>query len=56
MLSHKNICVDEETIPDLVQKVRKARRQLKGDQRDKMSKGAIDTLIDAYSDHLISDH
>ena len=43
--------VDEQTIPDLVHKLRKARRQLKGDQRDKMSK-AIDTLIDAYSDHL----
>jgi hypothetical protein len=43
--------VDEQTIPDLVHKLRKARRQLKGDQRDKMSK-AIDTLINAYSDHL----
>jgi hypothetical protein len=43
--------VDEQNIPDLVHKLRKARRKLKGEQRDKMSK-AIDTLIDAYSDHL----
>ena len=43
--------VQDQTIPDLVRKMRKARRQLKGEQREKMSK-AIDTMIDAYSDHL----
>jgi len=43
--------VQDQTIPDLVKKMRKARRELKGNNRDKMSK-AIDTIIDAYSDHL----
>ena len=43
--------VQEQSIPDLVRKMRKARRELKGDKRIKMSK-AIDTMIDAYSDHL----
>jgi len=43
--------VQEQTIPDLIHKLRDARRSLKGSDRDKMSK-AIDTLIDAYSDHL----
>jgi len=43
--------VQEQTIPDLIHKLRDARRGLKGSDRDKMSK-AIDTLIDAYSDHL----
>ena len=43
--------VQDQTIPDLVRKMRKARRELKGEQREKMSK-AIDTMIDAYSDHL----
>ena len=43
--------VKEQTIPDLIKNLRKARRQLKGDDRDRMSK-AIDSMIDAYSDHL----
>jgi len=43
--------VQEHTIPDVVRKMRKARRALKGEQRIKMSK-AIDTMIDAYADHL----
>ena len=43
--------VQEHTIPDLVKKMRKARRALKGEHRTRMSK-AIDTMIDAYTDHL----
>ena len=43
--------VQDHTIPDLVRKMRKSRRALKGEQRIKMSK-AIDTMIDAYADHL----
>ena len=43
--------VQDQTVPDLIKKMRKARRKLKGEQRIKMSK-AIDTMIDAYSDHL----
>ena len=43
--------VDGENIPDLVKKMRKARRQLKGDDRLRMAK-AIDTIIDGYSDHI----
>ena len=43
--------IQEQSIPDLVKKMRNARRKLKGNQRDRMSK-AIDTMIDAYTDHL----
>ena len=43
--------IQDQSIPDLVKKMRKARRQLKGEQREKMAK-AIDTMIDAYTDHL----
>ena len=43
--------IDGENIPDLVRKMRKARRKLKGEQRTKMAK-AIDTVIDGYSDHI----
>ena len=43
--------VQEQSVPDLVRKMRKARRKLKGEQREKMSK-AIDTMIDAYANHL----
>lgn len=43
--------VQDHTIPDLVRKMRKARRALKGEYRTRMSK-AIDTMIDAYTDHL----
>ena len=40
-----------ESIPDSIRKLRKSRRALKGSYRDEMSK-AIDTLIEAYADHL----
>lgn len=43
--------VDGQNIPDLIKKMRKARRQLKGEHRVKMAK-AIDTVIDGYSDHI----
>ncbi len=43
--------IDGENIPDLVRKMRKARRKLKGEQRTRMAK-AIDTVIDGYSDHI----
>ena len=43
--------IDGENIPDLVKKMRKARRQLKGEQRERMAK-AIDTVIDGYSEHI----
>ena len=43
--------IQDKSIPDLVRKMRKARRILKGEPRNKMAK-AIDTMIDAYSDHL----
>mgnify|MGYP005986613409 CR=1 FL=1 len=43
--------IQDHTIPDLVRKMRKSRRALKGEHRAKMSK-AIDTMIDAYADHL----
>jgi len=43
--------IDGENIPDLVKKMRKARRHLKGEQRERMAK-AIDTVIDGYSDHI----
>ena len=43
--------IQEHTIPDLVKQMRVYRRELKGDDRTKMSK-SIDNLIDAYSDHL----
>ena len=43
--------IDGENIPDLVKKMRKARRKLKGEQRTRMTK-AIDTVIDGYSDHI----
>lgn len=43
--------IQDKSIPDLVKSMRKARRKLKGNHRDKMTK-AIDTMIDAYSDHL----
>ena len=46
-----NYTIQDRTIPDLIRKMRMSRRKLKGSQRDKMTK-AIDTMIDAYSDHL----
>ena len=45
--------IQDHNIPDLVRKMRKSRRALKGEHRTKMSK-AIDTMIDAYADHLQS--
>ena len=42
---------DGENIPDLVKKMRRARRKLKGEERVRMAK-AIDTIIDGYSDHI----
>ena len=42
---------DGETVPDLVKKMRKARRKLKGEHRTRMSK-SIDTIIEGYSDHI----
>lgn len=47
----KEYRVQEHSVPDIVRKMRKSRRALKGSHRTKMSK-AIDTLIDAYADHL----
>jgi len=43
--------VQDHTVPDLVKKMRKARRAMKGEQREKMAK-AIDSIIDGYADHL----
>jgi len=47
----KEYIVKEETVPDLIKKLRMARRKLKGEDRERMSK-SINTLIDAYSDHI----
>ncbi len=47
----KEYIVQDQTVPDLVRKMRKSRRKLKGEQRIRMSK-AIDTMIDAYADHI----
>ena len=43
--------VKEQYVPDIIKDMRKERRGLKGEYRDKMSK-AIDTLIDGYAEHL----
>tara|TARA_R110002167_G_scaffold204286_3_gene408323 strand:- start:10860 stop:12224 length:1365 start_codon:yes stop_codon:yes gene_type:complete len=40
-----------EEVPDLVKTLRKERRNLKGEARDKMAK-SIDSIIEGYSDHL----
>ena len=47
----KEYLVQDQTVPEIIKTMRNNRRNLKGEYRDKMSK-AIDTLIDAYSDHL----
>jgi len=47
----KEYVVEDKTIPDLIKTMRKSRRKLQGEHREKMSK-AIDTMIDAYTDHL----
>ncbi len=39
------------TIPDVIKTMRKERRNLKGEYRDKMTKN-IDALIDGYSEHI----
>ena len=44
--------IDGQTIPDLVRKMRVARRELKGEQKERMTK-AIDNVIDAYTDHIM---
>tara|TARA_R100000231_G_scaffold49955_2_gene42458 strand:- start:1704 stop:3314 length:1611 start_codon:yes stop_codon:yes gene_type:complete len=44
--------VEERNIPDLIKQMRMSRRKLKGENRENMAK-AIDTMIDAYSDHLL---
>ena len=41
----------EQNIPDVIKTLRKERRGLKGDSRERMAKG-IDALIEGYSDHL----
>ena len=43
--------IQEHSIPDLIRKMRKSRRALKGEHRIKMAK-AIDTMIDAYAEHM----
>ena len=43
--------VEDRTVPDLIKTMRQTRRGLKGEHREKMAK-AIDTMIDAYTDHL----
>ena len=43
--------VADKNIPDLVKELRSMRRKLKGDSRDKLSKG-IDHLITAYEDYV----
>ena len=41
----------DQSIPDVIKTLRKERRGLKGDSREKMAK-SIDTLIEGYSEHL----
>ena len=43
--------MEGHSIPDIIRKMRKSRRALKGEYRTKMTK-TIDTMIDAYADHL----
>ena len=43
--------VEDKTISDMVKELRKFRRTLKGEEKDKLTKG-IESLIDAYSIHL----
>tara|TARA_R100000773_G_scaffold43472_1_gene42018 strand:- start:789 stop:2147 length:1359 start_codon:yes stop_codon:yes gene_type:complete len=47
----KQYIIHEQTVPELVKKMRSNRRELKGSLRENMSK-AIDVVIDAYSEHL----
>ena len=43
--------IQDHTVPDIIKTMRKHRRKLKGEDRNKMNK-AIDTLIEGYSEHL----
>lgn len=47
----KEYSINGEPISDLVKKLRKARRTLKGHHREKMLK-SIDTIIEGYADHI----
>tara|TARA_R110000751_G_scaffold307625_1_gene430231 strand:+ start:832 stop:2211 length:1380 start_codon:yes stop_codon:yes gene_type:complete len=43
--------INEKALPDIVKDLRKMRRELKGDNRDKISK-TVDHLIKAYTEYL----
>ena len=47
----KEYSVEDTTIPDVIKRMRDSKRKLKGLDRERMAK-AIDTMIEAYSDHL----
>lgn len=47
----KEYIIHDQTIPELVKKMRNNRRELKGTLRENMTK-AIDVVIDGYSEHL----
>ena len=47
----KQYIVQDATVPEIIKRMRDAKRGLKGASRDRMAK-AIDTMIEAYSDHL----
>ena len=47
----EELLIEDKTIPDVVKDLRRMRRTLKGNARDKMS-STIDHLIKAYTEHL----
>lgn len=47
----KEYTIQEQSIPELVKKMRNTRRSLKGEQRDSMTK-TIDVVIDSYSEYI----
>jgi len=47
----KEYIIHDQTIPELVKKMRNNRRELKGTLRENMTK-AIDVVIDGYSEHI----
>lgn len=47
----KEFTIQEQSIPELVKKMRNTRRSLKGEQRDSMTK-TIDVVIDSYSEYI----
>ena len=47
----KEYIIHDQSIPELVKKMRNNRRELKGTLRENMSK-AIDVVIEGYSEHL----